>query len=143
MDKTIAERFLLVRGKAKQGDFAKILGINPNTLRNYENGRVSPNHKILERICVEFSVSPAWLLLGMGPMYSNVGGLEASPAIQASCPRCDKLEIKLERVEEQRDELITDNRQLLRENGELRAQLARLEERLDQTTLMEMRGGAA
>jgi len=143
MDNAIAERFLVIRGKAKQGDFAKALGINPNTLRNYENGRVSPNHKILERICVEFSVSPTWLLLGIGPMYSNAGGIEASSAARVACSRCDKLETKLEKVEEQRDGLITDNRQLLRENGELRAQIARLEERLGQTVLLEKRGGAA
>lgn len=68
---TIAERLLMVRGSAKQGEFAKALSINPNTLRNYENGRVLPNQDILERICVQFSVSPVWLLLGTGSMYSQ------------------------------------------------------------------------
>lgn len=68
MCSTIAERFLMARGKMKQADFAKALGITPNSLRNYESGRVSPNHKVLERLCVQFSLSPAWLLLGQGPM---------------------------------------------------------------------------
>lgn len=70
---TIAERLLLVRGKTKQGEFAKLLNINPNTLRNYENGRVTPNQEILERVCVQFSVLPEWLLLGTGPMYRGEG----------------------------------------------------------------------
>lgn len=55
----------------KQKDFAQILGINPNTLRAYEDGRSIPNQDVLERICVKFSVSPAWLLLGRGPMYEK------------------------------------------------------------------------
>ncbi|MDO5484070.1 MAG: hypothetical protein Q4F27_04095, partial [Desulfovibrionaceae bacterium] len=46
-----------------------------------------------------------------------------------------------EKIEEQRDELVVENRQLLRENGELRVQLARLEERIEQVGVMEMRGG--
>lgn len=71
MNTTISERLLALRGKTKQGDFAKLLGINPNTLRNYENGRVYPNQEILERICVTFSVLPEWLLMGTGPMKNE------------------------------------------------------------------------
>lgn len=57
-------------------------------------------------------------------------------ASQTACPRCAKLEIKLEQVEEERRELAAENRmlykekeELLRENGELKATVARLEER--------------
>ena len=57
-------------------------------------------------------------------------------APQAECTRCSKLENKLEKAESQRDELAVENRQLhrdkealLRENGELREKVARLEER--------------
>lgn len=86
---TIAERLLILRGKAKQGDFAKTLGVNPNTLRSYENGRSNPNQEFLERLCVQFSVSPSWLLLGIGPMRANEpteqptppAPVEASPVI--------------------------------------------------------------
>ena len=145
---TIAERFLLLRGKAKQGDFAKELGINPNTLRSYENGRSIPNQELLQQICVQFSVSPAWLLLGNGPMRTAKASSEETkeqPSIPSSisevtphtdCLRCTKLETKLEKVEIQRDDAIEENRQLhrdkaelLREMGELRATVARLEER--------------
>src|SRR5574344_1354858 len=68
---TLADRLLLVRGKAKQGAFARGLGVNPNTLRSYENGRSSPNQEFLERICVQFSVSAGWLVLGRGDMRAG------------------------------------------------------------------------
>lgn len=57
-------------------------------------------------------------------------------AHQATCPRCAKLEAKLEISEEERRELSAENRRLYQENsklekekGELREKVARLEER--------------
>lgn len=93
---TISERLLLLRGKTKQGDFAKALQINPNTLRNYENGRVLPNQEILERICVEFSVSAEWLLTGRGPMHIKVPqeGVISAPSV----PRCETDLVLIPRV---------------------------------------------
>ncbi len=69
--KTIASRLLMLRGETKQGQFATMLGLNPNTLRAYETGRAIPNQEILARVCVKFSVNPAWLLLGTGPMHAS------------------------------------------------------------------------
>lgn len=66
--KHVAKRIRAVRGTMKQWDFAEKIGINPNTLRNYENGRVLPNQEVLANICLAFSVSPEWLLLGAGSM---------------------------------------------------------------------------
>ncbi|MDD2967764.1 MAG: helix-turn-helix transcriptional regulator [Desulfovibrionaceae bacterium] len=133
---TIAERFLILRGKGKQGDFAKELGINPNTLRNYENGRVFPNQEILERICVKFSVSPEWLLLGQGSMRPNDQS-EAPCATSAdvqhtetieqnTCPRCAELKKELSEEREERRELARENRQLWKENAALREENAML-----------------
>jgi transcriptional regulator with XRE-family HTH domain len=65
------QRLLAVRGDMAQKDFAKKLGINPNTLRAYENGRSLPNQDKLAEICVKFSVSPTWLLLGTGTMHAG------------------------------------------------------------------------
>ena len=96
---TIAERMLLLRGKTKQGVFAKLLEINPNTLRSYENGRTSPNQEFLERVCVQFSVSPAWLLLGKGPM--KMDNTDATGAVQGEhTPRKDRANQALNATEE-------------------------------------------
>ena len=61
---------------------------------------------------------------------------DASTTLQAACPRCAKLEAKLEISEEERRELSAENRRLYQENlklekekGELREKVARLEER--------------
>ena len=137
---TIGERLLAVRGKTKQGEFARALEINPNTLRNYENGRVLPNQEVLERVCVQFSVSPEWLLLGTGSMQQGperhlsppvVGRQQSSPP---TCPRCTELyerlvqaqgrEVALWREKQERETM------LLKENAELRAEIAALETRL-------------
>lgn len=71
---SIAERILQVRGKIKQGEFAAKIGVNPNTLRGYESGRVDPSFQFLVKICVDFSVSPGWLLFGHGEMRSASQG---------------------------------------------------------------------
>ena len=132
-------RLLQVRGKTKKGDFAKLLVINPNTLRTYENGRSLPNQDFLARVCVQFSVSPSWLLLGEGPM--RVG--EKMPGTKVIAPQ-EKTSAKTERsnevllaeVQRERQDLSKENQLLhkekevlLREIGDLRAQVARLEER--------------
>ena len=143
---TIAERLLRVRGKTKQGEFAKSLGINPNTLRTYENGRSLPNQEVLERICVQFSVSPAWLLLGVGPMRANLEEPLPSPenaaiGIQGADGAVTKLERELElergerrdlaaeirRLYREKEQLLREKEQLVREIGTLREKLARLE----------------
>ncbi|MBQ7607508.1 MAG: helix-turn-helix domain-containing protein [Desulfovibrionaceae bacterium] len=70
---TISERITQVRGNLTQRDFAQKLGINANTLRSYENGRSLPNQEFLKQVCVQFSVSPSWLLLGRGAMEEGKG----------------------------------------------------------------------
>lgn len=141
---TISERLLELRGERKQGEFAKLLGINPNTLRSYESGRSLPNQDILERICVHFSVSPAWLLLGHGPMKIEefptvpLTSETVGPPEQQSAPDSkiliEKLEKELEAERLERRTLTNENRRLyqenstlLRENGDLREKIARLE----------------
>jgi len=146
---TVAGRLLQVRGKTKQGDFAKLLGINPNTLRTYENGRSLPNQDFLARVCVQFSVSPSWLLLGEGPM--RVG--EKMPGTKVIAPQ-EKTSAKTERsnevllallaeVQRERQDLSKENQLLhkekevlLREIGDLRAQVARLEERKNRLAIV-------
>ncbi len=73
-NKSIADRILNVRGARKQGDFARELDVNPNTLRAYEKGRATPGQDFLERLAVKFSVNPEWLLLGRGDMHLRPEG---------------------------------------------------------------------
>lgn len=155
---TIAERLLLVRGKIKQGEFATLLGVNPNTLRSYENGRSCPNQEFLERICVQFSVSAEWLLLGHGPMRrkeerpaSTPEPEQAQPSEIAStttCARCERLEEELTEERRERRELSAELREvnaelrkLARENSELIKENAELrkEKPKENLTISELR----
>lgn len=108
----------MVRGAQKQKEFATALGINANTLRNYESGRVLPNQEVLARICVQFSVSAEWLLLGSEPIYKAepAAGLETTPP---ACSRCLELYERLY-------VLFDSEKKLFKENAELRVELERL-----------------
>lgn len=139
--KTIGERLLFVRGEMKQGEFAKRLNINPNTLRNYESGRVLPNQDILERVCVQFSVNPTWLLLGIGAEKNEEAAL-APKANTAACSRCVELYEKLTlaqgkviQAQEQKEALLKENgelKTLSRENQYLKEKIDKLEYELEQ-----------
>ena len=84
---SIADRILSVRGARKQSDFARDLGVNPNTLRAYEKGRATPGQDFLERLAVKFSVNPEWLLLGRGDMYLRASApAPGAPDPGASAP---------------------------------------------------------
>lgn len=63
----------------KQRDFAQELGINPNTLRSYENGRALPNQELLEAVCVKFLVNADWLLTGAGSMRAGEQPVDSEP----------------------------------------------------------------
>ena len=137
---TLGERIRLARGKTSQDAFSRSLKISKGSLGFYERNENLPNTDVVLKICSETGVGLVWLLTGIGDMRPNhtseavVNPQETAP--QAECTRCSKLENKLEKAESQRDELAVENRQLhrdkealLRENGELREKVARLEER--------------
>lgn len=155
---TIAERLLLVRGKIKQGEFATLLDVNPNTLRSYENGRSCPNQEFLERVCVQFSVSAEWLLLGRGPMHIGEAQPTNTPQPEqtqpsettstTTCARCERLEEELAEERRERRELSAElrevnaeNRRLAKENNELIKENAELrkEKPEENLTISELR----
>ena len=88
---------LMLRGSTKQGTFAQELEVNPNTLRAYEEGRSLPNQDVLSRICVKLSVSPAWLLLGQGPMKAEAPA--TSPSAQDFLKESDSEFVAVSMVE--------------------------------------------
>ena len=65
---SLPERIKTLRGDLTQADFAARVGINVNTLRNYERGDSIPNMEVAASICRYFNISGDWLLFGDGPM---------------------------------------------------------------------------
>ena len=124
MSTTIAERILQVRGRTKQAAFAALLGVNPNTLRGYENGHVEPNFRFLTRICAEFSVNPTWLLMGVGTEKSDGGQTCLKPqAGFNACPHCLDSYKKLVQAKEQQIAAQEREIALLKENNGLKEAL--------------------
>lgn len=134
---TLGERLKSLRGQTSQASFASSLGIPQMTLSNYETGKSEPKYSLINSICTNFSVNADWLLFGRGPMRPGEALAEWDhnqqlTVVSNECARCAKLEEKLEKVENQRDELAAENRRLWKENGELKERCARLEPRQKQ-----------
>lgn len=51
-----------------QTEFAKKLGIAPNTISSYEAGTIAPSSAIIKSICREYGVNETWLRTGAGDM---------------------------------------------------------------------------
>lgn len=117
---------------------ARVLGIQPPSVAGARKRGLIPGGWI-EKIALDYNVTADWLLFGRGPMHPSESTEQSPPPVypavppapepvpQVTCPRCARLEAKLEKVEEQRDDLAQENRQLLRENGDLKARVAQLE----------------
>lgn len=139
--KDINIRLKTIRGNKTQSRFSTEIGIPLTTLGRYERGENFPDIEFIYNIAKKFNISLEWLISGIGPMradgtISETQIIPEQPTIPAKtanqCPRCERVEAKLEKVELQRDELAQENRQLWKENGELRERCATLEERQKQ-----------
>ena len=130
---TLGARIRLARGKTPQGAFAALIGVSKGSLGGYERDENLPNTDVALKICRQTGFSVEWLLSGRGPMRADAAPRprESGPPPETAapyCARCLKLEEKLEKLEEERRELNTDNRRLWKENSDLNARVARLEE---------------
>ncbi|HIV65796.1 MAG TPA: helix-turn-helix domain-containing protein [Candidatus Mailhella excrementigallinarum] len=140
----LSSRIIELRGSLSRRAFGEQIGTTESTLRNYEKGTSLPDAQFLKDICQKLHVSPRWLLLGTGPKQDirtieyplPPEGPTATPSTPQSHDRCVELEEELKVERKERRELADENRQLhrdketlLRENGELREKVARLEER--------------
>lgn len=52
-----------------QTEFAKRLGIAPNTISSYEGGAIVPSNSVVLNIVREFGCSETWLRTGEGEMF--------------------------------------------------------------------------
>lgn len=55
-----------------QDKFGKILGVTRTAVCAWENGRRNVSEKIIISICREFNVNRAWLVEGIGDMFTNL-----------------------------------------------------------------------
>ena len=127
----------------RQSALARILGILPQSVTAARKRAQIPTGWI-ENISEQFDISTDWLFFGREPMHitppiekqNTEVGVSGDEGPQVLLSHYAKLEAKLEISEAERRELVVENRQLhrekeelLRENGELKAMVARLEER--------------
>ena len=66
---TLADRIKFIRGSLSKVEFARALGINRNTLLNYETNKAFPDFERLQKIHEKFKVNINWLLSGEGKPY--------------------------------------------------------------------------
>jgi len=128
----IATRLCSLRGNLTREEFAKRIGIHPQTLYSYEKGKKIPKLKTIEQICNRLKISKDWLISGIkAPSQSEETPdyNETKAILSVSCARCSKLEAKLEKIEEQREKLYEETVRLLKENAILREEIATLKER--------------
>ena len=137
---TLGARIRLARGNTSQGAFAALIGVSKGSLGGYERDENLPNTDVALKICQQTGFSVEWLLSGRGPMRADAASCpqESGPPPEAekAAPyyaRCLKLEEKLEKLEEERRELNVENRRLWKENSDLNARVARLEEQQKRT----------
>ena len=131
----------MLRGKQTREQFSEGTGVSTQTLYKYEKQLSIPSIEFVDFICKKFKINYQWLIAGDGPMRPEEVQPISTPQPEQtqlsetvstiSCARCEKLEAKLEKVENQRDELIEENRRLWKENAEIRERAARLDEQLN------------
>ena len=90
MENSFASRLKFLRGKESREKFAKLVGLSPRALVNYENGTRVFKSNFVSQICVRLGVNINWLLTGEGPVRQfdaqegsnqnrrHVGGFETS-----------------------------------------------------------------
>lgn len=134
---SLGSRIRQIRGTESQETFAARIGVSKGSIGGYERDENSPSADVILKICSKANISVEWLMTGRGAMRAAA----MDEGVAASSPErpATHLDAKLERVEAQRDDLLAENRRLhqenaalLRQNGDLRERIARLEGALGQ-----------
>ncbi|MCV0429833.1 MAG: helix-turn-helix domain-containing protein [Roseibium sp.] len=81
----IGKRLAVVRESAgfSQIPFAQKLGVSQSSYKNYERGASPVPVSLIARICEDYEVSPAWLVLGEGAIKSELNGELVEGAVLA------------------------------------------------------------
>lgn len=155
----LGERIRHVRGRMSQEAFAGLLGISKGALGGYERGENCPNADVILTICKKCRINVSWLMSGTGAMQApediaaggpQEGGPgepagERSPADEKTACRvvpgqnekmenealrahCRWLQERRDQLEAERRDLNRENRQLWQKNADLGERLARLEQ---------------
>lgn len=127
---SILMRIASVTKSIKPKDLARILEISPAAV-----SKALTQHRIpktwYNTLVTKYNLTHSWLMYGDGTNEEVETGSEAL-AVKAfeeypvACPRCARLEEKLDRVESQRDDLFDEMRQLWKENSSLKDQIGKL-----------------
>jgi transcriptional regulator with XRE-family HTH domain len=120
----IGNRIAQIRGGLSRREFAKLIGIVENTLRNYEQELSLPNSDIISIICLKMKVSPHWLLFGDGPMKIANEKADISHGVNSTmaCTHCLELYERLDTVNERLYLANERERMLVKENDDLKVE---------------------
>lgn len=125
--KELGNKIKEIRGKESRAEFAKRHNIHPNTLQRWENGERQPDLEFLQRIVVEYKLSPEWLLLGQGEAKIPEP-YPGSPMTVGSSYYGDLID-NFNELRKENSTLWGKIEKLTKENGELRIEIERLKSR--------------
>jgi transcriptional regulator with XRE-family HTH domain len=131
---TLGDRIRELRGTRTQKWLAGQLGIPATTLSNYENNKSELNFATIQALKTIFKVNTDWLLFGTGPVgpeETESRWQKAEPDREDNggaplCLRCKDLLDRLLAAHDRLDQVQEQAKALLRENGELKAEMGGL-----------------
>ena len=143
-----AKRLRELRGEVSREEFAKLIGVTPRTLINYEQGERLPKIDVIKLICSQLDVSSDWLISGKGKIPKTANGkqqnknliLQPSENIEnehtetanvsnSFSPATDMLRQEVESLNQEIARLFADKREV---SKELREALLELDHRAAQ-----------
>lgn len=136
---SVGKRLEWLRGDMSRNAFAKKIGINSNTFRNYEEGLSLPNSDMVAQICAKLNLSFEWFLLGKGDIYKtadmsaiNKSNTNDNSLILLESEKNGIADVghftptELDNLRQENTRLYKKVEVLLEENGNLRVEVERL-----------------
>jgi len=80
---TLGARLKLIRGAAKQKEFADTIQCPLSTYARYEQGKSIPDADLLKLVCEKYQINIEWLVFGSGPMHR--GEINSQHQTQFQC----------------------------------------------------------